>query len=76
MCSKALAIEKYVISDIISVIDAIIGPDIRAGSSLISLAPIGRSAPIIFATITIRIIDTHTVRATIGGCPSRKAILK
>ena len=58
---------KYVQSEIISVIDAIIGPAIRAGSIPMRLATIGSMEPISFAMITISIMDTHTVIATIGG---------
>ena len=58
---------KYVQSEIISVIDAIIGPAISAGSIPIFFAIIGSMDPISFAMITISIMDTHTVIATIGG---------
>ena len=58
---------KYVQSEIISVMDAIIGPAIRAGSMPIRFASIGSMDPISFAMITISIMDTHTVIATIGG---------
>ena len=58
---------KYVQRDIISVIDAIIGPAISAGSMPIFFASIGSIEPISFAIITMSIIETHTVTATIGG---------
>ena len=67
MCRKSPAIIKYVQSDIISVIEAIIGPAIRAGSMPIRFASIGSIAPMILAIITMRIIEQHTVNATSGG---------
>ena len=58
---------KYVQSEIMSVIDAIIGPAIRAGSIPMRLATIGSMDPISFAMMTMSIMDTHTVIATRGG---------
>ena len=58
---------KYVQSEIMSVIDAIIGPAIRAGSIPMRLATIGSIDPISLAMITMSIMDTHTVIATSGG---------
>ena len=67
---------KYVQSEIMSVIDAIIGPAISAGSMPMRLATIGSMEPISFAMMTMSIMDTHTVIATIGGLWSRYTILK
>jgi len=50
-----------------SVIDAIIGPAMSAGSIPILLATIGSIDPISFAMITMKSMDRHTVTATIGG---------
>ena len=58
---------KYVQSEIMSVIDAIIGPAISAGSMPMRLATIGSMDPISFAMMTMSIMDTHTVIATRGG---------
>ena len=58
---------KYVQSEIISVMDAIIGPAISAGSIPMRFATIGSIEPISFAMMTMRIMDTHTVIATSGG---------
>ena len=58
---------KYVHRDIISVIDAIIGPAMRAGSMPILLASIGSMDPMSFAIMTMSIIEQHTVSATRGG---------
>ena len=67
---------KYVLSEIISVIDAIIGPAISAGSIPIFLAIIGSDDPMSLAMITITIMEVHTVTATIGGFLSKNTILK
>ena len=58
---------KYVDSDIISVMEAIIGPAIRAGSIPIFLASIGSMDPMILAIITTSTIELQTVSATKGG---------
>ena len=67
ICRKRPAMIKYVQSEIISVIDAIIGPAISAGSMPMRFATIGSIEPMSFAMMTMSIIETHTVMATIGG---------
>ena len=76
MCRNNPAIMKYVQSEIISVMDAIIGPAISAGSMPIFFATIGSMDPISLAMMTMSIMDTHTVTATSGGLWSRYTILK
>ena len=71
ICRKSPAIRKYVHSEIMSVMDAIIGPAISAGSIPIFFASIGSIEPISLAIMTMSIMDTHTVMATIGGLWSR-----
>ena len=58
---------KYVQRDIMSVIDAIIGPAMRAGSIPILFASIGSIEPMSLAMMTMSIIEQHTVSATSGG---------
>ena len=63
---------KYVPNDTISVRDAIIGPDINAGSMPIFFAPIGSSPPKHLAMMTISSMETHTVSATsVPLCPAK-----
>ena len=67
MCRNSPAMIKYVQSEIISVIDAIIGPAISAGSIPMRLATIGSMEPISFAMMTMSIMEQQTVSATSGG---------
>ena len=67
---------KYVQSEIISVMDAIIGPAISAGSIPMRFASIGSMDPISLAMMTMSIIEQQTVSATRGGLWSRYTILK
>ena len=60
---KALAIWKYTSKDKASTIVVIMGLAITAGSKCILSANIGRIAPIILASITVRNRAIHTILA-------------
>ena len=54
-----------------STIVVISGPAIRAGSTLIRLAKIGRMPPTIFAKITVKIKEIQTVTDTLKSIFSK-----
>ena len=57
---------KYILRATASETDEIAGFAMRAGSKFIFFTKIGIMLPIILANITMKIMDTHTVKAIPG----------